>query len=133
MKQIDAKFQDKNDKVPTYSPFGGALLVDDMFKKFGIDDAIDQYIGARRANAGVKYTDGIYVKSLVTMQIIGGDTVDDLQMIREDPVVSEILGPIPGRTSFHNYLSSFVDEAEEAEEVLPDRPRIVHIAIRRSS
>ncbi len=113
MKQIDVKFQHAKKGEQTYSPFGGALLVDDIFKKFGIDDAIDHCIGARRANTGVKYTDKTYMKSLILMQLFGGDTVDDLQMIREDPVIREILGPIPGRTSFHNYLSSFVDDAEE--------------------
>jgi hypothetical protein len=115
MKQIDIKFQYAKKGEQTYSPFGGALLVDDIFKRFGIDDAIDRHIGARRANAGVRYTDRTYMKSLVLMQLFGGDTVDDLQMIREDPVAREILGPIPGRTSFHNYLSSFADEMEESK------------------
>ncbi len=113
MKQIDAKFQSENDGDQMYSSFGGTLLLDDMFRKFGIDDAIDRYIGARRADDGVKYIDSTYVKSFVIMQLLGGDTVDDLQMLRDDPVIRELLGPIPGRTSCHKYLASFVDEAEE--------------------
>lgn len=115
MKQIDVKFQSEKERAQGYSPFGGAFLVGDIVKKFGLRDAIDRCIGARRAGSGVKYTDSAYVMSLVLMQIIGGDTVDDLQILRDDPAIREILGAIPGRTSCHNYLSAFVDEAEESK------------------
>ena len=115
MKQIDVKFQSENENHgrSKFTPFGGAVLVGEVFEKFGIDDAIDRYIGARRAGSGVSYTDSSYVRSLVLMQILGGETVDDLATIRDDPVIAAAKGKIPGRTSVHNYLASFVDEGEE--------------------
>jgi len=115
MQQIDVKFQSKNGnkEQPRFTPFGGAVLVGKIFEKFGIDDAIDQYIGARPSGSNVTYTDSSYVRSLVLMQILGGGTVDDLANIRDDAVITEAMGKIPGRTSVHNYLMSFFDEEEE--------------------
>ena len=115
MKQIDVKFQPENEKnaEQIFTPFGGAVLIDEVFRKLGISHSIDEHIGARPASAGVTYTDSSYVKSLVLMQILGGDTVDDLANIRNDAVLREVMGNTPGRTSFHNYFASFVDEAQE--------------------
>ena len=116
MKQINVKFQsgNENDGRSIFTPFGGAVLVGEIFRKFGISDAIDQYIGARVAGDNMTDTDSSYVRSLVLMQILGGETVDDLAGIRDDAVIAEVIGKIPGRTSVHNYLASFVDESEES-------------------
>jgi hypothetical protein len=45
--------------------------------------------------------------------VIGGEAVDDMNLIREDSVLAEVLGGIPGKTSIHNYIGTFVDEKEE--------------------
>lgn len=112
MKQSVVKFQSEN-AIQAYSSMGGVILAEEIFKRFGINHAIDKHIGARTAGSGVKYTDSAYVKSFVLMQILGGDTVDDLRLLREDSVINTIIGKIPGKTSAHNYLSSFVDKKEE--------------------
>lgn len=112
MKQTAVKFQSKNE-IQAYSSMGGVILTEEIFKKLGINTAIDQHIGARVAGSGVQYTDSTYVKSFVLMQMLGGDTVDDLRLLREDPVINAIIGKIPGKTSAHNYLASFVDSQEE--------------------
>ena len=111
MKQSIVKFQSKN-AIQTYSSMGGIILAEEIFKRLGINHAIDKHIGARRAGSGVKYTDTTYIKSFVLMQMLGGDTVDDLRLLREDPVINTIIGKTPGKTSAHNYLSSFVDKKE---------------------
>jgi hypothetical protein len=36
-----------------------------------------------------------------------------MELIREDGILPDMLGGIPGKTSIHNYLNSFVDENEE--------------------
>lgn len=114
MKQADVKFQSENEDR-AYSPMGGAVLIEELCKRFGICRAIDEHIEARRAGNGIKYTDSDYVKSFMLMQILGGDTVDDLKMLRDDPVIQAVMGKIPGRTSLHNYLASFIDRDEEAK------------------
>ena len=124
MQQIEIKIQSENGNhaQSKFTPFGGAVLVGEVFRKLGIDKAIDKYIGARPPSVGLTYTDSSYVRSLVLMQILGGRTIDDLANIRGYSVIGEVIGKIPGRTSFHNYLASFADKLELSySPAVPDR------------
>jgi hypothetical protein len=96
-----------------FSSMGGAILIPVIFEKFGLRETIDENIAACKRNSAMKYTDSSYIESLVTMQISGGETVDDMKCIREDSVLPEMLGGVPSKTSIHNYIDNFVDEKEE--------------------
>lgn len=105
-------FQMNFDENEKYSAMGGALLISTIFEKYDLGKAIDEYIGARQGS-GMKYTDSSYIESLVTMQILGGEAVDDMKCMREDGILPDILGGIPGKSSTHNYFKNFVDTKEE--------------------
>lgn len=96
-----------------YSSLGGALIIPAIFEKLSLRRVINENIGARPEGNTMKYTDSSYIESLVTMKILGGETVDDMRLIREDKVLSNILGGIPGKTSIHNYIDNFVKDEEE--------------------
>jgi hypothetical protein len=108
-------FQININEDKTFTSMGGALLISGFFRKFGIDSIIDENIGARIKNSARTYTDSSYIKSLVTMQLLGGETVDDLNALRGNKALSGIIGVIPGHTSVHNYIESFADKTEEAK------------------
>jgi hypothetical protein len=107
-------FQMEVNEKGNFSPMGGGLIIPAFFEKLELNKVIDESIGARKGNNNVKYKDSSYIESLVTMQILGGEAVDDIKLIREDSILSGVLGGIPGKTSVHNYLESFVNEQEEA-------------------
>ena len=106
-------FQIEINKKGKFSSMGGGVIIPAIFEKYGLRKIIDKHIGACKANGSLKYTDSSYIQSLVTMQILGGTSVDDMRCIREDNVLPEVLGGIPGKTSIHNYMGNFVDEKEE--------------------
>ena len=108
-------FQMEINENGNFSSVGGALLIPAIFDKFGLREIIDKNIAACKANGLKKYTDSSYIESLVTMQIIGGEAVDDINCIREDGILSNVLGGIPGKTSIHNYINNFVDDEEEGK------------------
>ena len=85
-----------------YSAMGGALLISTIFEKYNLRETIDEYIGARKGGC-IKYIDSSYIESLVTMQILGGEAVDDMKIIR-GVIISNMLGGIPGKSSIHNFL-----------------------------
>jgi hypothetical protein len=47
------------------------------------------------------------------MNILGGEAVDDMRLIREDKVLTKTPNGIPSKTSIHNYISNFVVNEEE--------------------
>jgi len=96
-----------------FSPMGGALIIPAVFEKFELRKVINENIGARPEGDRVKYTDSSYIESIVAMQILGGEAVDDMSLIRADGLLPDILDDIPGKTSIHNYISSFVTREEE--------------------
>ncbi len=108
-------FQLKVNENGILSPVGGVTLISAIFEKFGLRKIIDQNIAARPDNGAIKFTDSSYIESIVTMQILGGESVDGLSSIRQDEIVTNMLGNIPGKTSSHNYLQNFVDKQEEAK------------------
>ena len=108
-------FQMEINENGNYSSMGGALIIPAIFEKFGLRKVINESIGACKENGVKKYTDSSYIESLVTMQILGGEAVDDIKRLREDGVLPGVLGGIPGKTSLHNYIANFVDEQEEAK------------------
>ena len=103
----------KIDENVNFSSIGGALIIPAIFEKFNLRKIINESIGARKEDGTKKYTDSSYIEGLVTMQIVGGDVVDDMYLIREDGILPDMLGGVPGKTSIHNYLNNFVDEKEE--------------------
>jgi hypothetical protein len=108
-------FQMEINENGKFTSMGGTLIVPAIFEKFGLRKIIDENIGACKENGAKKYTDSSYIESLVMMQLLGGETVDDIKRLREDSVLPDILGGIPGKTSLHNYIANFVDEQEEAK------------------
>ena len=108
-----SNFQVEINKNGNFSSMGGAIIIPALFEKFALRKVLDEYIGACKENGAKKYTDSSYIQSLVTMQILGGEAVDDIKCIREDGILPGILGGIPGKTSIHNYIRNFVNEKEE--------------------
>jgi hypothetical protein len=60
-------FQMKFNESGFFSSFAGSLLIPAIFEKFGLREIIDRFIGARKENGTIKYTDSSYIESIVTM------------------------------------------------------------------
>ena len=99
-------FQMKIDENVNFSPIGGTLIIPAIFEKFNLRKIINECIGARKEDGTKKYTESSYIEGLVTMQIVGGDVVDDMYLIREDGILPDMHGGVPGKISIHNYLSN---------------------------
>jgi hypothetical protein len=106
-------FQIEFNKSGEFSAMGGGIIVPVIFEKFALRKILDECIGACKKNDATTYTDSSYIESLVAMQVLGGEAVDDMQCIREDEVLVGVLGDIPGKSSIHNYINNFVDDEEE--------------------
>lgn len=86
-----------------------------FFRKFSITDTINEQIDARKTTCGSKYMDSIYANNIVLMQLLGENTMDDIDFIHRDPVLQEIIGRVSSRAWLHNYPT----ETDSAFALLP--------------
>jgi DDE family transposase len=68
-------------KPSFYQSFGGINFMDADFRSLGLAAPINEQLGQRSANAQYSYAD--IIKSLAFMFYIGGEVLDDLNIVRE--------------------------------------------------
>ena len=92
------------------SSFAGLPLVAEMFRALRLDEAVARLVGIKQRAKGA--SDAQFVESFLLMLAGGGDCVDDLKVLREDPSLGELLGYVPpSPDSGRHFLYAFHDEA----------------------
>jgi hypothetical protein len=89
--------------------FSGLPLLAEAFRALGLDTEVPRLVGIKRRNRGP--TDAQMVESFLLMLVGGGECIDDLKRLREEPALGELLGYVPpppdgGR----HFLYGFHDE-----------------------
>jgi hypothetical protein len=81
-----------------------------MCEGVGLPKVINNSLSVRGSKG---YEDSDHILSMVTMQICGGSTVDDLNLLKQNVAVKGSPFKIPSPTAARSFLSNFHD-AEEA-------------------
>ncbi|MBC8166770.1 MAG: IS1380 family transposase [Bryobacteraceae bacterium] len=90
--------------------WGGAALLVQAVRSFDIPGSAKRNIHLKQRKRG--YDEGAYVESFVLLHALGGDCVDDLDRLREDAGIGELLGyPVPSPEAARKFLNHFHDEA----------------------
>jgi hypothetical protein len=100
------------EKTPETTPYAGALAFMKMCEGMNLPEIINNNL-AVRGDKG--YKDSDHVLSLVTMQILGGNTIDDLATLKQNLQTKAAPFKIPSPTAARDYMSRFHD-AEEANK-----------------
>ena len=80
-----------------------------MCEGLGLPDVIDNNLNVRNLKG---YKDSDHVMSMITMQILGGSTIDDLEMLKQNLEVNGSPFNIPSPTAARSFMSNFHDEEE---------------------
>jgi hypothetical protein len=75
------------------TPWAGASLLVELFRRSGVDAVANKVLPAKGSAKGLKQ--GQTVESFVLLSALGGDCVADMQHLRDDAGLSEILGYRP--------------------------------------
>lgn len=98
------------------TPWGGASLLIDLFRKLEMDRIANQVLPAKKSSKGL--TQGEMVESFVLLSALGGECVDDMQHIRDDQGLAAILAyKPPAAETARQWLNGFHDE-----ELMTNRP-----------
>jgi hypothetical protein len=96
--------------------FSGLPLVAEVFRALGLDVAVAKLVGIKRRCKGA--TDAQMVESFLLMLAGGGECIDDLKRLREEPALGDLLGYVPpSPDAARHFLYGFHDE-----EILSKRP-----------
>mgnify|MGYP006289486121 CR=1 FL=1 len=141
MTQGELPFKYEEDKSKCgMTAVGGIGLYLDLMSRSGMIGSIERQVCARKGGQG--WTDVEMVLSLVLLNLVGGDSVEDLQRLESDEGLCALLGKslshglsrkgrgrmkarwrkakrrhVPSASSVFRYLSSYHDEGEESRRV----------------
>jgi hypothetical protein len=92
------------------TPWAGLSLLVDLYRKLEMDKLGDRVLPAKKSSKGL--TPGKTVESFVLLSTLGGENIDDMQHLRDDAGLTEILGyQAPAPEPARQWLDKFHDEA----------------------
>jgi len=92
------------------TPWAGVSLLVDLYRKLEMDKLGDRVLPAKKSTKGL--TPGKTVESFVLLSTLGGENIDDMQHLRDDAGLTEILGyQAPAPETARQWLDKFHDEA----------------------
>ena len=100
------------EKAPEATPYAGALPFMQMCEGMGLADVINRNLNIRGSKG---YKDSDHILSMATMQVLGGNTIDDLATLKQSVAAKGSSFRIPSPTAARSYMSHF-HNAEEAEK-----------------
>ena len=103
----------------TLTGHAGLPLVLETMRALGVSEALDDALGIRRRNSGA--TDAQKAEALVLLMAAGGESVDDIGVLRADKGLQRLCGPLPSTDVLLTFLHAFHDEGliEQAQRERP--------------
>lgn len=90
--------------------WGGAALLVQAIRSFEVPGSARRNLHLKQRQRG--YDEGADVESFVVLHALGGECVDDIERLREDPGVGEVLGyEVPSPEAARKFLNHFHDPA----------------------
>ena len=100
-----------------FTAHAGVSLLVEAVRRSGVMATADRVLPAKKNPKGL--TQGQMVESLVVLSVLGGECLDDLQMLREDQGLEALLGyQLPAPSTARNWLEQFHDEKAVAQRPL---------------
>jgi hypothetical protein len=99
---------------------GGVPLFVRTVRSLDVPASVKRNLHLKKRERG--FDEATYVESFLVLNALGGDRLEDLDRLREDPGLSTMLGhDVPGAEAARKFLYQFHDEAkiEQAQRELP--------------
>jgi Transposase DDE domain group 1 len=104
----------------TITALGGVPLFVRAVRSLDVPGSVKRNLHLKQRERG--YDEPTYVESFLVLNAVGGDCVEDLERLQEDPGVAEMLGyAVPSPAAALKFLYKFHDEdaIEKAQQELP--------------
>jgi len=92
------------------TPWGGAALVMELYRKAGIEAAVERALPKKKSSKGLRQ--GQVVESFVLLSALGGDCIEDMERLRQDKGLEVMLGyQPPAPETARQWLDKFHDDS----------------------
>jgi len=92
------------------TPWGGAALVVELYRKAGIEAAVERALPKKKSSKGLRQ--GQVVESFVLLSALGGDCIEDMERLRQDKGLEVMLGyQPPAPETARQWLDKFHDDS----------------------
>jgi len=92
------------------TPWGGAALVVELYRKAGIEAAVERALPKKKSSKGLRQ--GQVVESFVLLSALGGDCIEDMERLRQDKGLELMLGyQPPAPETARQWLDKFHDDS----------------------
>lgn len=92
------------------TPWSGASLIVDLYRKLEMDQLANKILPSKKTSKGLK--PGQMVESFILLSALGGECFEDMQHLRDDEGLAEIVGhQFPSPEIARQWLDGFHDEA----------------------
>ena len=96
-------------KMAEVTPYAGVLPFMKMCEGMNLPDIINRSLNVRGSKG---YKDSDHILSMVTMQICGGSTIDDLAILKQNFEANASPFRIPSATAARSFMNNFHNEEE---------------------
>jgi hypothetical protein len=99
------------------TPWAGVSLLIDLYRKLELDKLADRVLPTKKSSKGL--TSGQMTESFILLSTLGGENIDDIQHLRKDEGLAEILGYLPpAPETARQWLDKYHDESLLANKPL---------------
>jgi hypothetical protein len=99
------------------TPWAGVSLLIDLYRKLELDKLAERVLSTKKSSKGL--TSGQMTESFILLSTLGGENIEDMQHIRSDEGLAEILGYVPpAPETARQWLDKFHDESLLANKPL---------------
>ena len=92
------------------TPWGGAALVVELYRKAGIEAAVERALPKKKSSKGL--SQGHMVESHLLLSALGGDCIEDMERLRQDKGLEVMLGyQPPAPETARQWLDKFHDDS----------------------
>ena len=100
--------------LETLTALGGMPLVVQAFRSLGLPQSVREQVRVKARERG--YDEATFVESFVILNAAGGECVDDIKRLRQDPGLAEMVGhALPSPEAARQFLYAFHAEEKIAE------------------
>lgn len=110
---------DEQPLAETITAWGGVPLLARAARSLNVPGSVERHLHIKQRDRG--FDEATYIESFVVLNGVGGDCLEDLDLLREDGGLAELLGHgIPSAEAGRKFLNQFHDTArqEEAQQQL---------------